>query len=220
MPAYARYAYYELVNEWPELVVACNELEYRLRRNGRPLAADMIVRGVGEFRRELIAMGREMAVFATEELRRKEHDTRVRPDTAGGGGPRLKDSLIAQPLDEQLIPGSIGVANEDLLDANVPWWPTNEVGSSARVGGVLYGTFFGGSDAAPPSRDMFREHPLFEPGYQPGGYSGRGIIEEPIPARRFIEKSIPTINRAWHARFDAAKRRMNDVMTAALAEPR
>lgn len=210
------FAYYELVHDWPELVVAVNALEKRLRSEGRPLAADILLRGIFEFERELKRIGREMSAFATEELRRKERETRVRPDTEGGGGPRLGDYLVARPLAENLIPGSIGVADEEVLDSNVPWWITNEIGSSARVGGRLFGTFFGAEDAAPPSRDQFRQHPLFEPG-DFGSWGGLGVIREPIPARRFIAKAVPEINRAWHAAFDAAKRRMNDEMTRALA---
>lgn len=212
----AEYAYYELVHGWPELIVAVHELEARLRREGRPLAADILVRGIAHMERELIEMGRKMAALATEELRKQEHDTRVRPDTHGGGGPRLEDSLVAEPIGGTLIPGSIGVANEDLLDREVPWWITNEIGSSARIGGRLFGSFYGEDDAAPPSRDQFRVHPLFEPG-EFGAWGGEGVITEPIPARRFIAKAVPTIKAEWTVAFDEIKRRMNDEMTRALA---
>lgn len=211
-----QFARYELVLDWPELVTAVSSLEKRLRAQGRPLAADTLLRGLFEFERELKAIGRKMAAFATEELRRRERDTRVRPDTQGGGGPRLGDYLVARPIDENLIPGSIGVADEDLLDAEVPWWITNEIGSSARIGGRLFGAFFGGGDVAAPSRDEFRVHPLFEPGNF-GAWGGSGVITEPIPARRFIAKAVPEIDRAWHAAIQAAKGRMNDEMTRALA---
>lgn len=218
MAQYADYAYYELVEEWPELVIAVNELDYRLRRSERPDAADILTRGLFEFKAELVRIGRTMAAKATEELKKQEKDTRVRPDTAGGGGKRLGDYLIAEPLDESLLPGSVGVANEDVLAASVPWWVTNEIGSSARVGGVLFGTFHGGGSAAPPDQTLFRQHALFTPNIGPG--SGLGIIEHPIPARRFILKSMPIVYAEWKVLVDAAKARMNDVMTRALATPR
>lgn len=210
------FAYYELVHDWPELVVAVHGLEKRLRIEGRPLAADILLRGIFELERDLKLLGREVAAFATEELRRQERKTRVRPDTHGGGGARLEDNLVARPLSESLIPGSIGVADEDLLDANVPWWITNEIGSSARVGGRLFGSFYGDEDAAPPSRDLFRQHPLFEPG-DFGAWGGEGIITHPIPARKFIAKAVPEIRSVWQARFREAKQRMSDEMTRALA---
>lgn len=210
------WVYVEPVREWPELVVAINGLEGRLRANARPVAADILLAGYAEFHRELIALGRKMSAFATEELRRQERATRVRPDTLGAGpGPRLEDKLVAGPFSESLIPGAIGVANETLLDAEVPWWITNEIGSSANVGRKLYGFFYDQNDAAPPSRSEFRVHPLFQPGKSP--VSGSGIIEEPIPARYFIAKAVPIINAAWQAEFQVAKDRMNTAMSRALA---
>lgn len=206
---------HELVREWPELVVAVNGLEGRLRRNGRPAAADILLIAISDMRRELIEMGRRMSALATAELIHQERATRVRPDTLGGGGPRLEDFLEAEPLNEALIPGSIGIANEDLLDAAVPWWITNEIGSSANVGRVLYGFFYDQNDAGPPSRSEFRVHPLFQAG--PGPVSGSGVIEEPIPARYFISKAAPVIAAAWAAEFQAIKDRMNSEMTRALA---
>lgn len=215
----ARYAYYELVQEWPELAVAVNQLESRLRAAGHVAASDILVRSFAEFRRELVALGRKSAAFASEELRRTERKTRVRPDTQGQGGPRLESFLVAEPLNEGLIPGSIGVANEDVLDAHVPWWITNEIGSSARVGGRLFGLFYGGEGDAPPDPTAFREHPLFAPTPARGG-GGPGVIENPIPARRFIEKSIPAINAEWKMLFEASKARMGAAIDRALSEAR
>lgn len=216
----AEYAAYEFVHDWPELAVAVNQLEVRLRSKGRKIAADMLVEGFAQLQRELLALAKDMAVRATAILQETERDTRVRPDTHGLGGPRLEDSLRADVMPQQnLLPGSIGVANEDVLDATVPWWITNEIGSSARVGGELFGTFYGEDDAGPPDSDQFREHPLFAPGKN-DTLSGRGIIENPIPARKFIAKAWPIINREWQQGFHAAKGKFDITMARALATPR
>lgn len=202
----ADFAFYAYVKEWPDIIASVARTEPHLRRIGRPGAADMLVRAYGQLRDELEALGPEMAIAGTATLREMEKSTRVRPDTGGGGGPRLGDSLLVSQIGGALMPGSIGVANLDVLEANVPWWITNEVGSSARVGGRLYGTFMGGgSGDAPPDRGMFREHALFESGKGPD--AGLGIIQHPIPARHFIERSVPLIDQKWRTKFEAIRGR-------------
>lgn len=198
-----QYAYYNYIRDWPQLVAATNVLEEKLRLQGRPVAANMLLKAWGELRDANLAMAKECAALATAELRKSEKATRVRPDTEGDGGPRLEDALEANPMPNQdMLPGSVGVANMDALNASVPWWITNEVGSSARIGHPIFGYFFGDGDYAPPSADEFRVHPLFEAG--PGPVSGGGVIENPIPARRFIEKAIPAIDAKWQAAFRAS----------------
>ncbi|MDQ2876515.1 MAG: hypothetical protein M3Y33_17630 [Actinomycetota bacterium] len=213
----AEYAYYELVHSWPELILAINQLEIRLRTQKRPVGADILLRGLTVFRADLERLGLDMAAFATEALRRHERDSRVRPDTAGQGGPRLGDNLLAEPLLVGLVPGSIGVANETHLDHSVPWWITNEIGSSANVGRQLFGAFFEPGGEAAPHGDLFREDALFRPGAGP--FSGVGYIENAIPARRFIAAAVPDINAEWQSRFLAAKSRFDLKMTEALASP-
>lgn len=202
MPEFAFYAY---VKEWPDIIASVARTEPHLRAIGRPLAAEMMVRAYGQLRDELEALGPEMAIAGTATLREMEKTTRVRPDTNGAGGPRLGDSLFVRQIGGALMPGSIGVAELDILDRNVPWWITNEIGSSARVGGRLYGAFMGMGDSAPPSPSMFREHPLFTPGKGPD--TGLGIIQNPIPARHFIERSVPLIDKVWRAKFEAIRGR-------------
>lgn len=210
------YAFVDFNPEWPSFVIATNELEIRLRREGRPVAADMLLRAYGRFQDELKVLARNMAVFGTEELRKQERSSRVRPDTQGGGGPRLESFLATNVIEASLLPGSIGIANEDVLEANVPWWITNEIGSSARVGGRLFGTFYGQDSAGPPDSTEFREHPLFEPGAN-GTLAGAGIIENPIPARHFVEKAVAIIHREWKIGFDSAKGRFDNQLTQVLA---
>jgi hypothetical protein len=208
------------VRGWPELQIALNELEIRLRRFGRPDAAIILVNASRRLREELLTLEREMAVFATEELRKMERATRVRPDTQGGGGPRLGDSLVAEPLGEPLLPGSVLVADTDLLDQNVPWWVTNEEGSSARVGGTIYGVFYDSGGFGPPDPSEFRVHPLFEaePVGAPG--AGRGVISNPIPERRFVKRAIlEVIAPEWQRRFRTIKAAFDLEMERAVRTP-
>lgn len=205
-PNATRFVTYTFTEDWPELVVAINEFEATLRLHGRPVAADMLLRAYIDMREALLALGRDMAVRATELLKESEKKTQVRPDTHGGGGNRLADSLVAEAIDQQLMPGAVGVADLDVLNSLTPWWLTNETGSSARVGGRLFGYFHGPGDAQPPDASQFREHPLFQAGSTGDPLSGVGIIHNPIPARKFIAKAAPIIEAEWRAGFEGIKR--------------
>jgi hypothetical protein len=209
------FSFYEFVRDWPEFIVAMDQLETRIRREGAAAAADRLLKAVVVFNRELGELADRAAIKATEMLRESERRTRVRPDTQGGGGPRLETSLVATPVAPDILPGSIGVSDEDLLDADVPWWITNEEGSTTLVDEkrVLYGTFEPGGAA--PDITQSRAHPLFQPGYGPG--TGSGLIKNPIPARRFILKAIPEINAMWQSDFRQIKTRMDNELTQVLA---
>lgn len=197
MPEYASYA---VVGKLPELQAAANETEIRLRAEGDDIGADKILRAYAKLRDGLLLLSEEVSIKGTEILRRTERDSRVRPDTLGGGGPRLEDFLEVEPI--TIIPGSIGIADETLLDANVPWWVTNEIGNSANVGRILFGAFFGNSGGdARPSGSESRVHPLFEP-RGAGEFGGSGMIEKPIPARYFIRDSVAEIQALWRAGFE------------------
>lgn len=195
----ADYASYAVVGKLPELQAAANETEVRLRAEGDDIGADKILRAYAKLRDGLILLSEQMAVKGSEILRRHEHDSRVRPDTLGGGGPRLEDYLEVDPL--LVIPGSIGIANESLLDDNVPWWVTNEVGNSANVGRILFGAFFGQGGESRPSASESRVHPLFEP-RGAGEFGGSGVIQHAIPARYFVRDSVAEIQAEWRVRFE------------------
>jgi hypothetical protein len=214
-PNSQRFVTYTFVEDWPELSVAINELETRLRSSGRPLAADVLVRGYSTMRDELLLLGRDIALFGTKALRESEKKTRVRPDTLGGGGPRLGDALVAEAIDQNIMPGAVGIADMDILDADVPWWLTNEIGSHGRVGGRLYGVFYGQDDAGPPEASQFREHPLFQAG-NTSGLAGVGFIERPIPARYFIAKAVPVIDTEWRGTFAGIKQRFESELARAI----
>lgn len=204
-PASERYAYVLYPQEWPELTEAANLLAARYRRARRPEAALMVERAWSEARQQQMKLAVEMAAIATKELQASEKQTRVRPDTEGQGGPRLGHYLVAEPMPQQsLLPGAIGVANEELLDTHVPWWVTNEIGSTALVGRRIFGLFYGGDEDSPPNMDEFRVHPLFMPAPARAG-GAMGIIQHGTPERRFIRRALPAINREWSLRFDAIK---------------
>src|SRR5215831_239537 len=197
MDDYATWCY---VRELPELLVDLNRREAQERARGNAVGADALIRAYSRFKLELTAMGVSIAEEGTKIVRRHEHDSRVRPDTFGGGGARLEDHLRCEPLPlfKGISWGSVGIVNETELDAEVPWWWTNEEGYSGHVGRVLYGEFVGMGGSMPPDPLEFRTHPLFQPG--PGG---SGVIRNPIPARHFVASAAPEIMTAWHAAYDA-----------------
>lgn len=201
-----RFVFYEYPKQWVQVIEMVSRAEPHLRAIGRPQAADMLLRAYGDLREDLTKLGPEQAVIATATLRDFERKTRVRPDTAGMGGPRLGSSLVAEVVGMPGLPGSIGVADLDALDRDVPWWITNELGSAARVGGRLFGTFYDMGSAGPPDASQFREHPLFASGPN-GTLSGVGWIENPIPARRFITQAAPVIRKEWREAFEAIRAR-------------
>lgn len=208
------YAFYCYVDDLPELLAATNGLEVRMRESGNIVGADRVLKAYAVLRDSLIVLGEKMAAKTTAILREKEQSTRVRPDSLGAGGERLGDHLFGDAL--PVLWGSVGVANETELDATVPWWYTNEEGSAGRVGGQLFGVFQPGEALASGAES--RVHPIFEPrgGGEEGAMSASTIVN-PIPARRFIEHSIPEIVALWRADFEVLKGSFIDEITAAQA---
>jgi hypothetical protein len=210
------YAYYIYAEELPELFGAVSREALILRREGHAALADRLLKGYAVLLEDLEYVAATVAGGGTVTLIESERKTQVRPPTLGAGGPQLEDFLQCDPL--EALPGSVGVANEDVLDAGVPWWPTNEEGSSARVGGTVFGSFFGagGGSGAAPDPGQFREHPIFKAGE---GFSpGLMTIENPIPARRFIRDAIPDIDAQWFRGFEAAKGKLEDVITSVFVD--
>lgn len=209
--AVGNFAYYYFVEDLPEVRAQLKIRATRLRELGWPVEADLIDAAFDKLVISLDDLAAEVAVRGTEIVKDKEQDSRVRGDTGGRGGARLETYLDAQPLSD-LLPGSVGLVENDEMDASVPWWSTNEEGSTARIGGVLHGVFEPGD--APPDATLFREHPLFQP-LQTGG--GTGVIRNPIPARRFVEDSIPEIKVIWETKFAQLKARLELEIDAIMA---
>jgi hypothetical protein len=185
-------------------------LSETLDADGAPAQASLIRQAFLDLERELKFIAREIATRAEGYIRQAEVDSRVRGDTAGGGGARLQDFIGASaPLPG--VPGSVGVNDEQMLEQSpVFWWWTNEEGYSGFIGREIRGFFQPGSSSPSPSR--FREHPLFRP-----GGSGKGVIHNPIPARRFVERGYEQAADEWHAQIRAAKSSFLRTCEAAVA---
>lgn len=192
------------VHELPQL----DEMAYRLQAlcdaDGCPAQA-------GQIRRAYIALLTELergAILLADEATKltveMELQTRVRPSPSGSDGPHMADHFISEPI--SALPGSVGVNNEDVLNQEVPWWITNEQGSSANVGREEPGWFFGPGFSGPsrPDPTQSRVHPLFAP-----SASGPPMtIKNPIPARRFVERAYLAIAPQWHDFVRAARHKL------------
>lgn len=195
------YASYCVVSKFPELQIAADQLETELRAEGRLAAADKVLLAYVALRDGLLTLSDRMAIRGSEILKRDEEQSRVRPDTLGGGGPRLEEYLRCDPL--PIVPGTLGIANETLLNAHVPWWVTNEIGNSSNIGRVLFGAFFGaGQEETRPEGAERGVHPLFE-ARGSGEFRGSGVIQHPIPARYFVRQAVHEIEAEWRAGFQA-----------------
>lgn len=218
MPA-GNFAYYLFTGHFPEMRLSVDALVVGMEQRGFISQAARVKDAWNAHLLEMKAIEVAIAKLGTETLVREEHDTRVgRPDTEGHGGPRLEDYLKAEAL-----PGSlpaVGIADEDLLDQNVRWWPTQEEGSTAHVGRVLFGSFFGPGEPSAPHHEDFRHDALFAPGGAQLSLfgAGYGIIKNAIPAREFIKRSIPQIETEWVAQFYASLATYEAERDAAVAE--
>lgn len=160
---------------------------------------------------------RRIAVRTAEKAQhaivKEEEGSRVRPDTGGGGGPRLEDFLgRSEPVD--LVPGSVLVNNERELElGGVDWWWTNEEGYSGHIGREIRGVFMPGG--TPPIADLPRllHQPIFRP--LGGDRAPKGTIKEPIPERRFVQKGFDSLRAPWHAEVRAAEGRFVDALRRA-----
>lgn len=214
------------VLDLPELRDAVYRMSELLDLDGQLALASRARQVFIAFVRELELIAKETAVLAREAILEEEIQSRVRPDTGGGGGARLEDHLgFSVPL--QSLPGSVGVNYEPELYEHVSWWWTNEEGYSGHVGRVVHGFFYdaGWTGGSRPDTSRFREHPLFRAvgpqgdqgerltdeqsasDYEaPEGARGPGmLIQNPIPARRFVERGYAKASAQWHTRVDAAR---------------
>jgi hypothetical protein len=194
-----------------------------LEVEGYPDIAALLYREYHRFRDELKAIGRRIAAIASEEIKRAELDTRVRPHPTGDHE-SLQDYLgESVPLDA--VPGSVGVNFEPVLEKNVSWWWTQEEGYSGHVGRVVHGFFYdaGYVSASRPDPGAFREHPLFraEGPQRPDFASrqskheapenpGKGVrpgmrIQNPIMPRRFVLQGGRAAEAKWHGEIKAAE---------------
>lgn len=211
------------VKSLPALERATIGLVATLEADGTPAQAQVVRAAYVRLLDELKTIARTTAAEAQKFIVEEEVKSRVRPDTGGDGGPRMEDFLgVSQPLDA--VEGSVGINDESVLNADVPWWWTNEEGYSGHVGRVVHGFFYeqGFTGRAHPDPGQSREHPLFRaegpqsgrrqggklsPVKQPKGTRPGMLIQNPIPERRFVRRGAGRAEAAWHARVDKARAR-------------
>lgn len=194
---------YPLVNTGADAVIfRVIRIADKLAADKQPEHASRVRRAIIDHRNELNVISSEIAVIARKEIVNAEQSSRVRPDTGGGGGPRLEDSIgVSTPIPRSL--GSVGINDEDVLEHNgVGWWKTNEYGYGGHIGRQFIGAF----DGTRPDPNRSREHALLRIGKGPG--TGKGTIKEPIPERRFVLAGGQVAEAEWHRRVRASRERM------------
>lgn len=194
-----------------KLVKSAVELE-RILAADTPNQASRVRVALAGLESELKQIAHRTATLARKEIQSHELSSRVRPDTNGGGGPRLGDFIgTSNALDT--VPGSVGINHEPTLEQeNVGWWWTNEEGYSGHIGR----TFIGAFDGTRPSPGDFRQHALLEVGKGVKG-SGKGTIKRPIPERRFVRDGAAVAEAQWHGAVRAAKAKFMTEINAAMA---
>lgn len=200
MPPYT----YPLLNTGSDVVIAqVIRIAEKLVADGRPAQASEVRQAIIQHRDELQAISRDIALQARKAIRNAEAASRVRPDTGGGGGPRLQEAIgISHAIPRSL--GSVGMNDEsELEDADLGWWKTNEYGYSGHIGR----TFIGAFDGTRPDPNRSREHALLKMGKGTPG-RGKGTIREPIPERRFVQTGGQIAEAEWHRRVRASRESM------------
>lgn len=186
-------------------------LSRTLEADGAVAQASLVRQAFLRLLDELRQIARVTAQAGEKAIVEAEAQTRVRPDSGGVGGPRLED-WVGQSHPLPAVEGSVGLNYEPALYDNVPWWWTNEEGYSGHVGRTIFGVFTtpGSSRPDPAAR---REHAVF----QPTNKGGRGTIQEPIPARRFVRLGAQSVEVDWHAAIRRSKARFVSSCEAAVA---
>ena len=178
-------------------------LSRTLDADGTPAQASLVRQAMMRLLRELEEIARKTAVLAEQSIKDAELSSRVRPSTGSSG----LNTYVGESHPLPTVEGSVGINYEPTLYAHVSWWWTNEEGYSGNLGMKFIGAFgdAGFSSPAKPDPSRFREHPLLRVGKGPG--TGKGTIQNPIPAREFVKDGAVIAEAAWHAQIRAAKAR-------------
>lgn len=194
-----------------------NQTIVTLEAFGHPARASAVRIAYQEYVAELEIVAQNIAAVAHREIVHAERASRVRPDTAGGGGPRLEDHIgFSDAIPE--LPGSVAVNQLSELDNNgVEWWWTNEFGYSGHIGREIHGWFFdaGFTSRTRPDPNLSGTHPLFEPSRS----GGKGTIHNPIPERGFTREGARVAEIEWHREVRKARARFMTRVAAAQARP-
>lgn len=175
------------------------ELFMTLRADGRPAQAQLVWEAYQAYLAELRRIARKIAVDAQAAIQDAEAGSRVRGH--GGQGAALGDFIgKSEPLLD--LDGSVGINDTRYLEnSGVGWWWTNEFGFSGHEGREIQGLFF--PSATPPMSNPFSLDPTFRP-----GRGGKGVIENPIPAREFVLEGSNKVSGEWHAQIQQADARL------------
>ena len=214
----------------------------RLGRPGRAAhTADALRRAYAAFSDDLDALAKATAIDAQKRMRDQLRLTRKRPDTRMT--PQLRNNLIARPEypGGKLATGVVGVADIERLDSVVnplgpqygPYWRAQEYGTTAHVGRVIRGFFFGPGGGGTPSRPQAQyaggkgPHPIFVTAGQHaaaasvlgfsadeaggggtrGGLGGFGTIRHPIQPRFFIRDGANQAEAEWRTELALLERK-------------
>jgi hypothetical protein len=171
-------------------------LKRDLAADGRQNQAALVQAAFDSFVAALQKIARETAVYAEQAVKDAEVGSQVRGH--GGQGPSMTD-FIGRSASIPDIPGTVGINDEDYLDANgVDWWWTNEEGFAGHIGREIVGFFT-------PSFTKPQAGGSGDTSFLPRKKGGVGIIEEPIPARYFVREGFDDAKRVWHSRIQAAE---------------
>lgn len=203
-----------------------------LSHNEAQRAARAVRIAFNEYEDELKSIAIRVAGLAQNAIKREEKRTRVRPDTRGGGGPRLNQG-IGKSRAINVVPGSVGINDHEYaVEHGVDWWWTNEFGYSGHVGRVVHGFFYdaGFTGRSRPDASRMQEHALFRPegaqrasGYTQLNAAGQAfkkrprkqvkgkrpgmLIQNPILARNFVRRGGRTAELEWHRAVERARQR-------------
>lgn len=207
-----------------------------LRRRG--IKAPTVVGVLPQLLKAYAQMNRdldELAVASAADAKKKIQAylklTAKRP-AAGDGQPHINSLITCRPLHRfsGIATGEVGVADEAVLDKAVDplypgageYWRAQEFGSTAHVGRIIRGYFYGPgfSNPTPPlASPPSPLQPLFVPsgaqraaynalgfqggGGKQGGTGNIGEIHNPIQARHFISRGANDARRDWRAGIEA-----------------
>lgn len=163
----------------------------RETRNPEWIAVGQEVAKVQEtFNASLNEVARLIALVATQEIKAILKEKTVRPPT--GNRPGLQDLIYSVPVNTgnfsfgQVEIGWLSKLNQAInhKGGHLPYWRSQEFGSSHNIGRTIFGSFIGADGGSPPDPSKFRQHPVFAMGTGVG--AGPGTINRPIQAKHFL----------------------------------